>query len=44
MRAINLFLNPAMIAILSLFLSVIWMLRDQKDKTRLSFPLSPWPL
>jgi hypothetical protein len=44
MRTINLLLNPALIAILSVFLSVIWMLRDQKDKTRLSFTLPPWPL
>jgi hypothetical protein len=34
MHVINIILHPAMIAILALFLSVIWMLRDQKDKTR----------
>jgi hypothetical protein len=34
MHIISILLNPAMIAILSVFLSVIWMLRDQKDKTR----------
>lgn len=27
-------LNPGVIGVLSLFLSVIWMLRDEKDKTR----------
>jgi hypothetical protein len=34
MRLLSLLLNPAIIATLALFLSVIWMLRDQKDKTR----------
>jgi hypothetical protein len=36
MRLISLILNPAFIAITALFLSVIWMLRDEKDNTR------PW--
>lgn len=31
---INFLLNPAFDAITALFLAVIWMLRDQKDKTR----------
>jgi hypothetical protein len=35
MHAINLFLNPTIIAILSVFLAVLWMLRDQQDKTRI---------
>jgi PAP2 superfamily len=34
MRVINIIFHPAIIAIMALFLSVIWMLRDQKDKTR----------
>src|SRR5208283_4706675 len=34
MHVINVILNPAMIGILALFLAVLWMLRDQKDKTR----------
>jgi hypothetical protein len=34
MRLLAILLNPAIIGILALFLSVIWMLRDQKDKTR----------
>jgi len=34
MHIVDVLLNPAMIGILALFLSVIWMLRDQKDKTR----------
>lgn len=35
MRAIDILLHPATIAITALFLSVIWMLRDEKDKTRI---------
>jgi PAP2 superfamily len=31
---INLLFNPAMLGVLAIFLSVIWMLRDQKDRTR----------
>jgi len=27
-------LNPGVIGVLALFLSVIWMLRNEKDKTR----------
>jgi hypothetical protein len=34
MRAIDFLLNPAAIMILALFLAVIWMLRDEKDKSR----------
>jgi hypothetical protein len=34
MRILSLFLNPAIISTVALFLSVLWMLRDQKDKTR----------
>lgn len=34
MHLLALLLNPAIVAILALFLSVIWMLRDQTDKTR----------
>jgi hypothetical protein len=34
MRVLNFLLNGSGFGILALFLSVIWMLRDQKDKTR----------
>jgi hypothetical protein len=34
MRIIDILLNPAFFAIVALFLAVIWMLRDQKDRTR----------
>ncbi len=34
MRVIDILLNPAMIGIMALFLATIWMLRNQKDKTR----------
>jgi hypothetical protein len=34
MRLLSLLLNPGVIGVLALFLSVIWMLRDEKDKTR----------
>jgi PAP2 superfamily len=34
MRVVDILLNPAFFAIIALFLAVIWMLRDQKDKTR----------
>jgi hypothetical protein len=34
MRIVDILLNPAFFAITALFLAVIWMLRDQKDKTR----------
>lgn len=34
MQLLSLILNPAIISIVALFLSVIWMLKDQKDKTR----------
>jgi hypothetical protein len=34
MRVVDILLNPAFFAIAALFLAVIWMLRDQKDKTR----------
>ncbi|HKN22563.1 MAG TPA: phosphatase PAP2 family protein [Terracidiphilus sp.] len=35
MRAIDILLNPSIIAIIALFLSVLWMLRDEKDKARI---------
>jgi membrane-associated phospholipid phosphatase len=35
MRIIEILVNPSMMAIAALFLSVIWMLRDQNDKTRI---------
>ncbi len=35
MRAISILLNPSMMAIIALFLSVLWMLRDEKDKARI---------
>jgi hypothetical protein len=35
MRVINFLLEPTALAILALFLSVIWMLRDEKDKARI---------
>ena len=35
MRAIDILLCPSTIAIIALFLSVIWMLRDEKDKARI---------
>ncbi len=34
MRLLSLLLNPGVIGVMALFLSVIWMLRDEKDKTR----------
>ena len=34
MHLLLLLLNPGVIGVLALFLSVIWMLRDEKDKTR----------
>ena len=34
MRFLLILLNPGIIGMLALFLSVIWMLRDQKDRTR----------
>jgi hypothetical protein len=34
MHLLALLLNPAVFAILALFLSVLWMLRDERDKTR----------
>jgi hypothetical protein len=34
MHQFAILLNPAMIGILSIFLSVLWMLRDERDKTR----------
>ncbi len=34
MRVIQLLFNPAISGVLTLFLAVVWMLRDQKDKTR----------
>jgi hypothetical protein len=34
MRVIDILLHPATMAMTALFLSVIWMLRDEKDKTR----------
>ena len=35
MRAIDALLNPTVLAIVALFLSVLWMLRDEKDKARI---------
>jgi hypothetical protein len=35
MRAIDFLLSPPIIAIVSLFLSILWMLRDEKDKARI---------
>jgi PAP2 superfamily len=35
MRVIDMLLNPAIVMIIALFLSVIWMLRDEKDKARI---------
>jgi hypothetical protein len=35
MRAIDALLNPSIIAIVALFLSVVWMLRDEKDRARI---------
>jgi hypothetical protein len=35
MRAIDILLNPSTIAIIALLLSVIWMLRDEKDRARI---------
>ena len=35
MRAINFLLSPPIMAIISLLLAVIWMLRDEKDKARI---------
>jgi hypothetical protein len=34
MRAVQILLGPSGIALIALFLSVIWMLRDEKDKAR----------
>ena len=34
MRYLLILLNPGIMGMLALFLSLIWMLRDQKDKTR----------
>jgi len=34
MRLLNILLSPPIMGIIALFLSVIWMLRDTKDKTR----------
>jgi hypothetical protein len=34
MRAIHILLNPSIIAIIALFLSVVWMLRNEKDRAR----------
>jgi hypothetical protein len=34
MHLLLLLLNPAIVGIVALFLSVVWMLRDQKDRTR----------
>ena len=34
MRLLLLLLNPAIVGLLALFLSVLWMLKNQKDKTR----------
>jgi hypothetical protein len=34
MRLLSLILNPAIISTVALFLAVLWMLKDQKDKTR----------
>jgi hypothetical protein len=34
MRLLSFFLNPAILGLIALFLSVIWMLRDERDKTR----------
>ena len=35
MRAIDILINPSTIAIIALLLSVIWMLRDEKDRARI---------
>jgi hypothetical protein len=35
MRAIDILLSPLGLAIIALFLSVLWMLRDEKDKARI---------
>jgi hypothetical protein len=35
MRAIHILLNPAGLAIIALFLSILWMLRDEKDRARI---------
>jgi hypothetical protein len=34
MRVVDILLNPLAIAIIALFLSVLWMLKDEKDKVR----------
>ena len=34
MRLLSMLLNPAIIGLLALVLSVIWMIRDERDKTR----------
>jgi hypothetical protein len=35
MRAVHILLSPSGIALIALFLSIIWMLRDEKDKARI---------
>jgi hypothetical protein len=35
MRAIDFLLSPPVLAIIALFLAIIWMLRDEKDKARI---------
>jgi hypothetical protein len=40
MRIVDILLNPAFFAIMALFLAVVWMLRDQKDKTRAELVLA----
>jgi hypothetical protein len=40
MRIVDVLLNPAFFSIIALFLAVIWMLRDQKDKTRAELVLA----
>jgi PAP2 superfamily len=40
MRIVDVLLNPAFFAIMALFLAVIWMLRDQKDRTRAELVLA----
>lgn len=34
MVVLSVILNPAMLGVLALFLSIVWMLRDEKDRTR----------
>jgi PAP2 superfamily len=40
MRIVDVLLNPAFFSIVALFLAVIWMLRDQKDRTRAELVLA----